>query len=614
MATVTHTLYNEDNSWRYDYTYTVGFTHQYDISTYSASPVNYFPYTSSGFPSIPKNGYEQYWLVGGTDIEYRPGTYLSVTECFYQHMNYGYAKDISLYNRYRKLVYTLTLDKNGGTGGTDKIYYWLGKWYSSSSTSTEITQIEIPTKTGYTFGGYGNIIDAEGNIDSTKSISGNTTLTATWNANPYTVTLNLNNPMTDDDKTPSCSKDHIDVTYNTAYGALPTPTRYGYTFAGWYTQATGGTQITSSTIYNTAGDSTIYAHWTVNQYTVTARNSEGILSVKVGNNPSGTTSTGTYNYWSQVTISAEVDEETEPSPGTQYLFSEWLDLNNLSPSGAPQPVSDQNPYTFRVKEDTDYEATTYSDARVYTVTLTSNEFISNYGHYEGEQQSTGHTITGLLYGDEINLWATPSNDNRGYCEFDGWFNGNIKVGPDNITEDPTTDYIIKVKGNITLTAKASLVVPRFEIKLKNNGYNHTNQNGGVVSINYIDGYGYGSANKLVNPGETKSVYVLRELANDSSLTLKVESTEYGYQFNDWEKGSWSSTDPEWQARTITQEGTYEANFDLWNKDGATWKGYYIFVKTKDTNLPWKIVKEIDVRVKEDNEKKWKESSKAPSQQ
>ncbi|MGN1193932.1 MAG: InlB B-repeat-containing protein, partial [Acutalibacteraceae bacterium] len=48
------------------------------------------------------------------------------------------------------------------------------------------------------------------------------------------------------------------------YGTLPTPTRTGYTFDGWYTSATGGTKITSSATVTATGDQTLYAHWTCN--------------------------------------------------------------------------------------------------------------------------------------------------------------------------------------------------------------------------------------------------------------------------------------------------------------------------------------------------------------
>lgn len=42
--------------------------------------------------------------------------------------------------------------------------------------------------------------------------------------------------------------------------ALPTPTRSGYTFVGWYTEAEGGTKITTETVFRE--NTTVYAHWT----------------------------------------------------------------------------------------------------------------------------------------------------------------------------------------------------------------------------------------------------------------------------------------------------------------------------------------------------------------
>ena len=48
------------------------------------------------------------------------------------------------------------------------------------------------------------------------------------------------------------------------YGDLPTPAREGYTFAGWFTDATAGTQVTASTIVELTADQTLYAHWTQN--------------------------------------------------------------------------------------------------------------------------------------------------------------------------------------------------------------------------------------------------------------------------------------------------------------------------------------------------------------
>ena len=52
-----------------------------------------------------------------------------------------------------------------------------------------------------------------------------------------------------------------------ALGELPEPTRKGYAFAGWWTSANGGTQLSAATIVN--GDTICYAHWSANTYTVT---------------------------------------------------------------------------------------------------------------------------------------------------------------------------------------------------------------------------------------------------------------------------------------------------------------------------------------------------------
>ena len=62
------------------------------------------------------------------------------------------------------------------------------------------------------------------------------------------------------------------IQYNTLIQELPTPTRTGYTFDGWYTQANGGTKVkvgdrllySDWDLNNTS--QTLYAHWTINKY------------------------------------------------------------------------------------------------------------------------------------------------------------------------------------------------------------------------------------------------------------------------------------------------------------------------------------------------------------
>ena len=52
--------------------------------------------------------------------------------------------------------------------------------------------------------------------------------------------------------------------------ALPTdPTRDGYTFNGWFTAASDGTEITTGAAHNQTADFTLYAQWTANPTTTT---------------------------------------------------------------------------------------------------------------------------------------------------------------------------------------------------------------------------------------------------------------------------------------------------------------------------------------------------------
>lgn len=88
----------------------------------------------------------------------------------------------------------------------------------------------------------------------------NITVTYIRTANTFTLSYDANEGTV----TPASKT----VTYDATYGELPTPTRTGYAFTGWYTAKSGGTAVTSSTTVSTASNHTIYAHWTANTYSV----------------------------------------------------------------------------------------------------------------------------------------------------------------------------------------------------------------------------------------------------------------------------------------------------------------------------------------------------------
>ena len=57
------------------------------------------------------------------------------------------------------------------------------------------------------------------------------------------------------------------VAGDVAVGSLPTPTRAGHDFLGWYTALTGGSRVTASTVVT--ADVRYYAHWQIKTYQVT---------------------------------------------------------------------------------------------------------------------------------------------------------------------------------------------------------------------------------------------------------------------------------------------------------------------------------------------------------
>ncbi len=69
---------------------------------------------------------------------------------------------------------------------------------------------------------------------------------------------------------------YIYVTSGDPVGTLPTATKDGYSFAGWFTEASAGTQVSAST--TVSADVTWYAHYTVNHYTLTWDANGGELS------------------------------------------------------------------------------------------------------------------------------------------------------------------------------------------------------------------------------------------------------------------------------------------------------------------------------------------------
>lgn len=127
------------------------------------------------------------------------------------------------------------------------------QWNSSISTSS--VTLPTPTRTGYTFKGWGTSSTATSGVTGNYTPTGNVTLYAVWEANNYTVTYNANGG--------TGAPDSQSKTFNQALTlSKATPTRDGFFFIGWAETANA-----NSAAYQPGGsftknaDVTLYAVW-----------------------------------------------------------------------------------------------------------------------------------------------------------------------------------------------------------------------------------------------------------------------------------------------------------------------------------------------------------------
>lgn len=207
-------------------------------------------------------------------------------------------------------MYTIRLAANGNIqdGGSyyaENVYLEKGKTYTfsfrveeASKSKYVISNVKVNkdggTKvTGINEGKKANFAtSAELYSELAKRTIGDVALEARWTPNKYTLSFNPNggtvNPTS---KT---------VSYGSPYGDLPTPTKSGNTFLGWFTEKDGGTQVSSTTTMG-ASNVTLYAHWkldirdtvlgdrsvfsgTFGQY---IKNNSYIYSIEIGTEGSG---------------------------------------------------------------------------------------------------------------------------------------------------------------------------------------------------------------------------------------------------------------------------------------------------------------------------------------
>ena len=314
------------------------------------------------------------------------------------------AADHMLHAHWTRISYEVKFDANGGIGTCKPINVFHGDTYGTFPPE--------PTLEGYEFAGW--FTEKDGGTQVTKDTVVTTadkhTLYAHWTANKYTVTFDANGgTVTPAEQT---------VTYGSHYGELPTPTREGYTFAGWFTEKDGGTQVTKETVVKTVADHTLYAHWTANTYTVKFDANEGTV----------TSAEQTVTYGSHY---GELPTPTREG----YTFAGWFTEQN----GGTKVMADTKVTTAE-----NHTLYAYWMQNIYDVS-----FDANGGKEAYEPKKVRH---GDVYG------TFPLTPTRTGYEFAGWYtekDGGAKVELGDVVTSSHTLYAHWTANEYTVTFDAN---------------------------------------------------------------------------------------------------------------------------------------------------------------
>ena len=410
--------------------------------------------------------------------------------------------------------YTITFDTAGGSAIAP----------ITQDYGTAITAPADPTREGYTFAGWDTAIPA-------TMPAHNMTITAQWTVNQYTITFDTDGgsevaPITQD--------------YGSAITAPAAPTREGYTFTGW-----------DKTIPATmpAGDMTITAQWTVNQYTITYDLDGGTAE---GNPDTYTVETDaftiknptrpgyTFTGWSGTGLTGE-DNLTVTIPkgstGNRSYTAHWslntysitYDLNGGTASGNPTSYTVESAtitlnqptktgYTFTGWSGTDL---TGEDNLTVTIPAGSTGDRSYTAHWSLNTYSITYDLDGGTASGNPDFYTVESSTitlnpptRTGYT-FIGW-SGTDLSGSDNLTVTIPTGSI----GNRSYTAHWSL-----------NTYSITYDLDGGTAFGNPDSYTVESAAITLNE-PTKAGYVFTgwsgtDLVGEDNLTVTIPAGSIG---------------------------------------------------------------------------------------
>ncbi len=297
------------------------------------------------YDSLPEAEREGYRFKGWFKDPEDPDSRVSEGE------DHGLTGNITLHAKWDPESFRLKFDSLGGVPVTP----------DEMEVTYDDVYADLPetSRTGYNFAGW--FTDPEGGDEikdgNTVKIISDTTVYARWVAKGYTVSLDAAGGTVDPVS--------FSVSYDGTFEALPVPVRKGYSFDGWFTEEALGEKVDPSSRVLITEDIILYAHWTLEFYTVTLyTDGEPFFPASLSVNYMGTyeklpanipSKTGyTFKGWfSAAEGGTEITKESVVELAEDHtLYARWIPLSftlRFDPNGgtieiSEMPVDYDSPY------------------------------------------------------------------------------------------------------------------------------------------------------------------------------------------------------------------------------------------------------------------------------
>ncbi|WP_052323521.1 MULTISPECIES: InlB B-repeat-containing protein [Lysinibacillus] len=358
------------------------------------------------------------------------GWYTDVTHTDIYDFNKEITANTTIYAKWEPLKYTVSFEVDGGSTVSNQSV-------AHGEKASEPTP--VPTKAGYTFGGWYTDVGRTQAYDFTSVITEATTIYAKWNAQTYTVSFNTDGGSAVSDQS---------VAYGgKASAPTPAPTKAGYTFGGWYKDA-GHTQVYDFTNVITE-NTTIYAKWKAQTYTVSFNTDGGSAvsdqSVAYGEKasaptPAPTKAGYTFEGWYTDVTHTDIYDFNKEIAANTTIYAKWKPLNytvSFEVDGgnaiSHQSVAHGGKATMPQVEPTKAGYTFegwYKDAshtQVYDFTNVISENTTIYAKWKAQTYTVSFNTDGgsavsdqsVAYGEKASA-PTPAPTKAGYT-FGGWY-------------------------------------------------------------------------------------------------------------------------------------------------------------------------------------------------